>query len=73
MADDDYGDEQEQQKLPDPEPSGKRIFLSHCNSYEGQALFKELWNYEQCRQPEIAAHTFLGTVKKDQKTARGAF
>jgi hypothetical protein len=27
MADDDYGDEQEQQKIPDPEPSGKRIFL----------------------------------------------
>ena len=70
---DDYGEEEERQKVPDPEPSGKRIFLSHCNSYEGQALFKELWNYETCREPAIAAHKFIGTIKKDEKTARGAF
>lgn len=32
---DDYGEEQEQPKVPDLEAPGKRIFLSHCNSYEG--------------------------------------
>jgi len=28
------------------------------------ALFKELWNYEKCREPELAAHNFVGTVRK---------
>ena len=68
---DDYGEE-EQPKAPEPEPPGKRIFLSHCNSYEGQALFKELWNKELCREGH-AAHSFIGTVKQDEKTPAGAF
>jgi hypothetical protein len=68
---DDYGEE-EQPKAPAPEPDGKRIFLSHCNSYEGQALFKEMWNKETCRE-ERAAHTFIGTVKSDERTPTGAF
>lgn len=29
-----------------PPPQGKKIFLSHCNTFEGRALFKELWNKE---------------------------
>lgn len=66
------GEEQEVKKLPDPIP-GKRIFLSHCNSYEGRAIFEALWNKEKCRVPEIETHTFKGTVKKDETTARGAF
>ena len=32
------------EKEPEPPAPGKKIFLSHCNSYEGRALFKELWN-----------------------------
>jgi adenylate kinase len=32
------GEEQEVKKLPDPIP-GKSIFLSHCNTYEGRAIF----------------------------------
>ena len=27
------------QKEPEPEPDGKRIFLSHANTYEGQVMF----------------------------------
>jgi len=42
MSDD--GSEQEPIKEPEPPAQGKKIFLSHCNSYEGRALFKELWN-----------------------------
>ena len=70
---DDYGSEQEAPKESEPELPGKKIFLSHCNSYEGKALFKELWNKDICRDPELAAHRFVGTIKKDEKTARGAF
>jgi hypothetical protein len=66
-------DEDEQPKAPEPEPPGKRIFLSHCNSYEGKTLFKELWNRENCREPEVAAHSFIGTVKKDERKPTGAF
>jgi len=61
------------QKEPEPEQPGKRIFLSHSNSYEGMALFKELYNREQCRDPELAAHTFVGTVKKDEVTYKGNY
>jgi len=28
-------------------------------------LFEQLWNKDKCREPELAAHTFVGTVKKD--------
>jgi hypothetical protein len=48
--------EQEIIKEPPKEEPGKRIFLSHCNTQEGRALFRELWNYEKCREPELAAH-----------------
>lgn len=44
MSDD--GSEKPIVKEPPPEEPGKRIFLSHANSYEGQALFKTLWNRE---------------------------
>jgi hypothetical protein len=36
-------------------------------------LFNELYNYDTCREPDIAAHNFIGTIKKDEKTARGGF
>lgn len=38
----------EVEKAPDaiPPPIGKRFFLSHCNTYEGLAVYKELWNKE---------------------------
>ena len=60
-------------KAPPPEKPGKKFFLSHANSYEGMALFKELWNKEQCRDPDFAAHTFVGTIKEDERTFDGQF
>ena len=69
---DDEG-EQEIIKEPPKEEPGKRIFLSHCNTQEGRALFSELWNYESCRDPELAAHSFVGTVQKEEYTYKGNF
>ena len=66
-------DESVKPKEPEPEQPGKRIFLSHANSYEGMALFKELYNRDTCREPELAAHTFVGTVKKDEVTYKGNY
>ena len=41
----DSGSENEDKpKEPEPPQPGKKIFLAHCNSFEGQTLFKELWN-----------------------------
>ena len=63
-------------KEPVPPPQGKKIFLSHCNSYEGRALFKELWNKDQFKEnPDwaYAAHVFTGTLRKEEKNARGGF
>ena len=74
MSDD--GSEQEPVKEPTPPPVGKKIFLAHCNSYEGKALFKELWNRDQfADKPEwlFGAHEFVGTIRKDEKNARGGF
>jgi hypothetical protein len=71
-----YDSEQEKPKEPEPPQAGKKIFLSHCNSYEGQALFKALWNKDQFKdKPEwgYAAHTFTGTVRKDERNAHGGF
>jgi hypothetical protein len=70
----DYGSEAEQKpKEPPKEEPGKRIFISQVNSYSGQALFKTLWNRDTCREPELAAHTFVGTVKKDEVTYKGNY
>lgn len=73
----DSGSEAEDKpKEPEPPQPGKKIFLSHCNSYEGQALFKELWNKDEFKErPEwlFGAHTFTGTVRKEEKNARGGF
>ena len=41
------GSDVEVAKEPDPPQPGKKIFLSHCNSYEGRAMFKELWNKDE--------------------------
>ena len=77
--------EGEEVKLPDDPEPGKKIFLSHCNSYEGRALFKELWNKDQFDKSvaywehldddtrEAAAHTFTGTVRREERNARGGF
>ena len=73
----DSGSENEDKpKEPEPPQPGKKIFLSHCNSYEGQAMFKELWNKDKfADKPEWAfgAHTFTGTVRKEERNARGGF
>ena len=72
-----YGSEQEEQPKEEiPPPDGKKIFLSHCNSYEGQALFKALWNKDKyADKPEWshAEHTFTGTVRKEERNAYGGF
>ena len=68
--------EQEQVKEPTPPPQGKKIFLSHCNSFEGRAMFKELWNKDKFEEnPEwaYAAHLFTGTVRKEEKNARDGY
>ena len=39
-------------------------------------MFKELWNKDQFEEnPEwaYAAHTFTGTVRKEERNARGGF
>jgi len=58
---------------PPREEPGKKFFLSHANTYEGMALFKELYNKDDCVEPEWAAHSFVGTVNKTEKTPHGAF
>jgi hypothetical protein len=60
-------------KEPPKEQPGKRFFLSHANSHEGMALFKELYNKDKCRDPELAAHSFIGTVRKSEITSHGNF
>ena len=70
--------EEEKPKEPVPPAPGKKIFLSHCNSYEGRALFKELWNQDLLKDmPEdwqkLGAHEFTGTLRKEEKNARGGF
>lgn len=69
-------EEGEPVKEPTPPPQGKKIFLSHCNSFEGRAMFKELWNKDKFKEnPEwaYASHIFTGTVRKEEKNARGGF
>lgn len=68
-----YDSEEEVKKEPPPEQPGKKFFISHANSYEGKCLFKELWNKEKCRDPELAAHSFYGTIKSDERNMHGAF
>ena len=69
------GSENEEiKKEPEPPQPGKKIFLSHCNSYEGQSLFKALWNRDQfVDNPEhlYAANTFTGTIRQAERNARG--
>ena len=64
-------------KPPTPPPDGKKIFLSHCNSFEGRAMFKELWNKDKFSDnpewEERCSHKFTGTVREDEKNARGGF
>ena len=73
----DSGSENEEKpKEPEPPQPGKKIFLSHCNSFEGQALFKELWNKDQFKdKPEwlFGAHEFTGTIRKEERNALGGF
>ncbi len=69
-------EEGEKPKEPEPPQPGKKIFLSHCNSYEGRALFKELWNKDEFEdKPEwmFGAHVFTGTLRKEERNARGGF
>ncbi len=70
MSDD---EEQPVIKEPPKEEPGKRIFLSHSNTFEGMSLFKELYNRDKCREPELAAHVFTGTVNKNERTFRGNY
>jgi len=68
----DEGSEMEEIKEPTPPTQGKKFFLAHCNSYEGLAMTKELWNKESFidgrEDWHYAINTFVGTIKKDEKT-----
>ena len=56
---------EEEKKVEIPEEPGKKIFISHVNSYTGRALYQELDNRETVRE-EFAAHTFCGTLETGQ-------
>jgi len=45
-----------------PEEPGKKIFISHINSYTGRVLQNQLDNKAKCRDPEFAGHKFVGTL-----------
>lgn len=53
--------EEEVKKEPEPEPPGKKFFISHINSYTGTAILNEIKNKDKVRE-EHAAHTFTGTL-----------
>jgi len=68
-----------------PPTLAKKFFLSHCNSYEGLAVFKELWNKdkvdelfktneESYTEQEFVntdyINTFVGTIKKNEPTTK---
>merc|ERR1740117_2268165 len=59
MSDD---EENEKPKTPEPEPNGKKFFISHVNSYTGRYLHEELKNAHEVKE-ERAAHTFIGTLE----------
>ena len=71
----DEGSDVEKPKEPEPEADGKRIFLSHSNTYEGQAMFKELDNKDKVREEERerTRHKFVGTIRKEERNARDGF
>jgi len=54
--------EEEVKVVEIPEPDGKRFFISHINSYGGQALLKTLYNADTVKE-ERAAHHFVGTLQ----------
>ncbi len=61
------------QEIPKPEPKeepGKKIFLAHLNSYTGKTLLKELRNEHLVREA-YAAHTFAGTLRKEEEGYKG--
>jgi len=77
--------EEEEKIVALPPTLGKKFFLSHCNSYEGLAVFKELWNkenvQEQFKKNEESyteqefvdtdyINTFVGTIKKSEPTTK---
>ena len=61
----DAGSEEEEKKVEIPEEPGKKIFISHVNSYTGRALFQELDNSKTVKEA-YAAHTFSGTLETGQ-------
>ena len=54
-------DEEEVKIVEIPEPDGKKFFISHINSYGGQALLKTLFNADKVKE-ERSAHSFVGTL-----------
>ena len=72
MSESDEGSQKVVKEPPKEEP-GKRFFINEANTLEGMALFSQLWNRDKCREPELAAHTFTGTVKKSETTYRGNY
>ncbi len=67
-----YESEFEEEVKPEiKEEPGKKFFLSHLNSYTGKSLLKELRN-EHLVKEAYAAHTFVGTLYKEEEDGSGA-
>jgi hypothetical protein len=65
-----YGSEQEEVKVEVKEPPGKKFFLADLNSFTGRTFLKELKNEHLVKEP-YAAHTFIGTLYKDEEDGSG--
>lgn len=63
------GDQEIPKEEPKEEP-GKKFFVAHMNSYTGRALLKELRN-ESLVKEAYAAHTFNGTLRKEEEDYKG--
>ena len=60
MSDDEGSQQEEIKEIP--EEPGKKIFISHINSYVGKVLYNQLDNRAKCKDPEFAGNRFCGTL-----------
>jgi len=56
------GSEQQEEIKEIPEEPGKKIFISHINSYVGRVLFSQMDNRDKCKDVEFAGNKFCGTL-----------
>ena len=56
------GSQKDEEVKEIPEEPGKKIFISHINSYVGKVLYNQLDNRSKCRDVEFAGNKFCGTI-----------